>query len=154
MLLVFAQQLDARIEIAAWNAQATRFFATRLGLAAAQAHAPATPAPRTATTSLVIAPDGCAPGIRSLSARPRDPRDLAQADEAEARAAPEAESLATPHAPPLPHGMARDARSQSRPPHALRLAAILASLLLGPILDPSGPEIFGVKTARAYLEAM
>ena len=39
-------------------------------------------------------------------------------------------------------------------PLALRLAAILASVLLGPILDVRVPELFGVKTARAKLEAL
>ena len=37
---------------------------------------------------------------------------------------------------------------------ALRLAAILASVLLGPILDARVPELFGVKTARAKLDAL
>ena len=35
---------------------------------------------------------------------------------------------------------------------ALLLSAILASVLLGPILDPARGELFGVKTARAKLE--
>jgi hypothetical protein len=35
---------------------------------------------------------------------------------------------------------------------ALRLAMILASVHLGPIIDPRGPDLFGVKTARAKLE--
>jgi hypothetical protein len=35
---------------------------------------------------------------------------------------------------------------------ALRLAAILASVVLGPILDPETSEIFGVKTARLKIE--
>ena len=37
---------------------------------------------------------------------------------------------------------------------ALHLAAILASLLLGPILDASAGELFGIKTARAKLEKL
>lgn len=37
---------------------------------------------------------------------------------------------------------------------ALTLAAILASILLGPILDPRRSELFGVKTARRKLEAL
>jgi hypothetical protein len=35
---------------------------------------------------------------------------------------------------------------------ALRLATILASVLLGPILDARVPELLGVKSARARLE--
>ena len=44
------------------------------------------------------------------------------------------------------------ARTDDADPLALRLAAILASVVLGPILDARGPELFGVKTARAKLE--
>jgi hypothetical protein len=36
---------------------------------------------------------------------------------------------------------------------ALTLAAILASVMLGPILAPGGERIFGVRTARLELEA-
>jgi hypothetical protein len=35
---------------------------------------------------------------------------------------------------------------------ALTIAAVLASMLLGPILAPDGREIFGVRTARLKLE--
>jgi hypothetical protein len=45
-------------------------------------------------------------------------------------------------------------RADQADPLALRLAAILASVFLGPILDVRVPEIFGVKTARAKLEAL
>ncbi|HZU83705.1 MAG TPA: hypothetical protein VE987_12345, partial [Polyangiaceae bacterium] len=44
------------------------------------------------------------------------------------------------------------AREASPDPLALRLAAILASVLLGPIVDAAYEEIFGVKTARSKLE--
>ena len=37
-------------------------------------------------------------------------------------------------------------------PVALRIAAILASVVLGPILAPAGDELFGVRTARLKLE--
>jgi len=45
-------------------------------------------------------------------------------------------------------------RESERDGLALRFAAILASVLLGPILDVRGPDLFGVKTARAKLEAL
>jgi hypothetical protein len=35
---------------------------------------------------------------------------------------------------------------------SLGIAAIFASVLLGPILAPTGDELFGVRTARAKLE--
>jgi hypothetical protein len=37
---------------------------------------------------------------------------------------------------------------------ALRIAAILASVVLGPILSPDGQDLFGVRTARTKLEAL
>jgi hypothetical protein len=37
---------------------------------------------------------------------------------------------------------------------ALQIAAVLASVVLGPILAPAGGELFGVKTARAKLERL
>jgi hypothetical protein len=38
-------------------------------------------------------------------------------------------------------------------PAALRIAAIVASVVLGPILSPQGTELFGVRTARLKLES-
>jgi hypothetical protein len=151
-LLVFGQRVDARVDIDAWNAHAARFFETRIGLATAGA--PGTvagvEAPATADTSFVVAPEGEAPGVRSARARPTAPADLALADAAEARAGGGGLAL-----------LARRCgivwlvtREGPRDALALRLAAILASVLLGPILDADAGEIFGVKTARAKLEAL
>ncbi len=39
-------------------------------------------------------------------------------------------------------------------PYALALVAVLASLLLGPVLPPSAGTVFGVKTARQRLDAL
>jgi hypothetical protein len=44
-------------------------------------------------------------------------------------------------------------RAAERDSAALLLAAILAGILLGPILDARVPELLGVKTARARLAA-
>ena len=88
--------------------------------------------------------------MRWAHARPRSDEDLALADQAEARAG--GGGLA---------GLARRcaavwmiAREGDEDALALRLAAILASVYLGPILDARGPEIFGVKTAREKLEGL
>jgi post-segregation antitoxin (ccd killing protein) len=43
---------------------------------------------------------------------------------------------------------------EARPEAALAIAAVLASLLLGPIVPPSGDAIFGVKGARERLERL
>jgi hypothetical protein len=39
-------------------------------------------------------------------------------------------------------------------PVALRLAAIVAGVALGPILSPGGKRLFGPKTARQALDAI
>jgi len=134
--LVFAQSAEARVDIDSWTAHAERFFATRIGLAAS--------APPSWT--FVIAPDGQPSDIRVAYARLRENDDLALADAAD--------SAGT--------GLARLARrcptvwlvSRVAPDDgvALRLATILASVLLGPILDARVPELLGVKSARSRLE--
>jgi hypothetical protein len=150
--VVFAQRADARVDIGGWSAQAERFFATRLGLAEDKRYAPGRDAPRHEEARFVIAPAGEAPGIRSASARPRADDDLALATDVDGRAGPGGTGLAL---------VARRCqtvwlvgRETDPDPLALRLAAILASVLLGPILDVRVPELFGVKTARAKLEAL
>jgi hypothetical protein len=150
--LVFAQRADARIDIAGWSAHGERFFSTRLGLAEDRRYPPGQAAPRTDEASFVIAPTGETPGIRSALARPREADDLALAVDADERVGPGGTGLAL---------VARRCqtvwlvtRALDPDPLALRLAAILASVLLGPVLDVRVPELFGVKTARAKLEAL
>jgi hypothetical protein len=148
VLIVFGQRTDARIDIDAWCAHAERFFATRLGLTEEKRYRPGDHAPRAAHARFVIAPRDGEPGIRAASAEPRDDADLALAVEAEARANGAGLALLARRCPTV----WRVAREAEDDPLALRLAAILASVLLGPIVDPRVPEIFGVKTARAKLE--
>ena len=150
--LVFAQRADARVDIGGWSAQAERFFSTRLGLAEDKPYAPGQAAPLTDGARIVIAPEGEPPGIRSAQGRPREAHDLSLAEDADERAGPGGTGLAL---------VARRCqtvwlvtRTLDPDPLALRLAAILASVLLGPILDVRVPELFGVKTARAKLDAL
>ncbi len=138
-LLVFAQRAMANLEIDAWNQQGERFFGTRIGLAE----------PLDKGGRIVIAPNGRDPGVRAIEGRDRTDDDLVQADLAEARAG--GGGLA---------GLARRCqtvwlieRTSTTDMLALRLAAIMASVLLGPILDPETLDIFGVKTARLKIEA-
>jgi len=133
-LLVFAQPADVRVDIDAWCAHASRFFATRIGLA-------------NEPNTFVIAPDGRPPGIRSAIPRPCTADDLSQAAAADAGGglAELAQRCKTIWQVP------RESRSDSL---ALTLAMILASLHLGPILDRTTPELFGLKTARAKLTAL
>lgn len=147
VLIVFGQRPDARIDIDAWCAHAERFFATRLGLTEEKRYRPGEDAPRADHARFVIAPAGGEPGIRAASAGPREDADLALAAEAEARTGGGLALLA--RRCPTVWRVTQEAEDD---PLALRLAAILASILLGPIVDPRLPEIFGVKTARAKLE--
>jgi hypothetical protein len=150
--LVFAQRADARIDIDGWNAHASRFFSTRLGLTEEKRYAADEPVPTKDRASFVVAPTGETPGIRSALARPRNLTDLTAATEADERAGPGGTGLAL---------LARRCETvwivsrEAKPdPLALRLAAIFASVLLGPILDPDGAALFGAKTARAKLAAL
>lgn len=47
-----------------------------------------------------------------------------------------------------------DVGASGRPSEALRLCAILASVLLGPIMPPEGDTLFGVKGARERAERL
>jgi hypothetical protein len=149
-LLVFAQCTNARIDIVSWNAHAERFFATKIGLAQEKRYAPDAPAPRVDKAQFVVAPAGEEPGVRSAFARPREARDLALAEAADARAGAAGLALVARRCDTV-WLVARDADEDRL---ALRLAALLASVLLGPILDCKAGELFGVKTARAKIEAM
>ena len=137
--VVFAQSAGSDIDVDALNAQAARFFSTRIGLAETHTSPP---------VALVVAPDGEAPGIRRVLARPRDAEDLALAEAADAAMtglallARRCSSVWLVERTSEPDGL------------ALRLAVVLASVMLGPVLDARGPELFGVKTGRAKLDAV
>jgi hypothetical protein len=147
--LVFAQRADARIDVDAWNDYAVRFLAARVGLAQEPERRPESDA-QTVFARVVVAPDGAPPAIRSLFARHRDDVDLALAEAADAGAGHTGLALLARRCDSV-WLVERDGEPD-RP--ALLCAAILAGVMLGPILDARGPEIFGVKTARAKLEAI
>jgi hypothetical protein len=148
--IVFAQRSDARVDIDGWNAHAARFFATRIGLTADKRYSAAEPPPRTDEAEFVVAPEGEPPGVRSTLARPSEADDRALAETIDARAGITGLALLARRC-----GMIwMVAREGERDRLALRLAAILASILLGPVLDAAAGELFGVKTARAKLDAM
>ncbi|HEX8792111.1 MAG TPA: hypothetical protein VF765_14255 [Polyangiaceae bacterium] len=130
--LVFSQSKEPTRDVSAWDAHAARFFATRLQAGEGD--------------TIVVAHGGDAPEPRRVVARAVEPEDRALADAAEARAGGGLGLLAR-RCPTvwLVERRAHDDRT------ALRLAAILASVLLGPILDARIPELLGVKTARERL---
>jgi hypothetical protein len=136
--VVFSSAPDARLDVAGWDGHAQRFFATRLTLVGQAGDGEA---------RILVAPRGADAGERVLSARPRTPEDLALAEEAEVRAGGGGMVLVARRCPSV-WVVARTGEDDRL---ALGLAMILASVVLGPILDARGPELFGPKTARARL---
>jgi hypothetical protein len=143
---VFAQRAPGELDLAACDAQARRFFAATLE-AGPEGHVVITTVARGGG-----GPDAGADAkiaqARAIVGRAASDADRAMADEAEARAG--GGGLA---------GLARRCaavweveRRGDDDTAALRIAALLASVMLGPIVDPIGPAIFGVKTARERLE--
>ena len=128
-----------RLDVDAWDGQGQRFFSTRLALLGQAGDGEA---------RIRITPPKEPPGDRVLTARPRDEVDMALAEEAEVRANGGGMVLVARRC----HWVWLVAREGEDDRLALRLAMILASVVLGPILDARGPELFGVKTARAKLE--
>jgi hypothetical protein len=143
---VFAQSADTRIDIDAWNAHAVRFFATRVGIAREPRGGSNERGPEDAAM-LVVSPDGETAGLRSVIARPAEIDDYALAEAADARAGHTGLALLARRCKTV-WLVSREGPSDRL---ALHLATIVASVLLGPILDASAGELFGIKTARAKL---
>ncbi len=139
VFLVFAQQDRASLDIAALARQASQFFSTKL-----EVSGDGNSRDVRAETSAYAKIGG---EQRLCVGRPAESDDLAAAERAEARAGYTGLSL-----------LARRCRTVwlIRTEHeddriALQIAAIMASVFLGPILSPDGTELFGVRTARAKL---
>jgi hypothetical protein len=145
--LVFAQRPDAALDVSALKAQASRFFATRIGLTVDKDYGPYTP-DTDAARIVVASDDGTASGTRLVFGRPVQPSDLVAAEEAERVQNTSGMALLAQRCPTawLVLREADDDRV------SLTIAAIFASLFLGPILSPNGDELFGVRTARMKLE--
>lgn len=144
--MVFAQRSDARLDVNAISGQARRFFATELGLMAEKKYEDLPPV--TDEAEVVVSGQGGNAGVRRCYGRPVTAEDLEKAASAEMRVTYTGLS-----------GLAKRCGyvwlvSAEGPSDvtALLIAAILASVFLGPILAPDEAELFGVKTARLKLE--
>jgi hypothetical protein len=137
--VVFSSSDDPRLDVSNWNTQAERFFASHLDHLGRTGPGEA---------RIFITPPRDEPGgERVLSTRPRSDADMALAEEAERRAGGGGLVLLARRCRTV--WLVRRDEEEDR--LALRLAMILASVMLGPVLDARGPELFGVKTARAKL---
>ncbi len=143
--LVFAQREHAGLDEAALRVSAERYFGTTVGFTVRKRFGDAWPLRDAAR--VVVAPSTIAGGVRLVVGGSVDERDLDRADAADLRAGRA--------------GMFDLARRCSTAWHverlgeddrtALLLAAVLSTVLLGPIFD--GEKLFAVRTARALLEA-
>jgi hypothetical protein len=143
---VFAQRTDARLETDLWARHASQFFESELKLTAAKRYV-FDPPQVDAAHVVITTPQGLE-ATRLCYVRPRENDDLRAAEVADSRAGN-----------PGMSGLARRCKmvwlvelEGEEDEAALRIAAILASVVLGPILSPDGEELFGVRTARAKLE--
>lgn len=147
---VFGQPEGVALPIEQLKRQSTRFFATRLGLTVDKRYDG--PLPHTDAARVVVLPeDATARGTRLVYGRPVEPEDVEAARAAEALAPAAASGLSGLAARCKMLWLVVPASAEDRA--ALTLAAVLASVLLGPILAPGGGEIFGVRTARTKLES-
>jgi hypothetical protein len=143
---VFAQREDARLELSMWQQHAEKFFRTRLTLAAPKEYAFGVPT--TDTAKVVVTPPEGREATRVVAARPRTDEDLRTAEDTDARAGSTELGLLARRCKMI--WLIGTQAEDDRP--ALLLAAIVASVVLGPILSPDEQQLFGVKTARQKLE--
>lgn len=135
-LLVFSQQPSRSIDVQALDAQARRFFAASVSSGQ--------------SGCLVVTPKLGPAGERRVTVRDATDTDLELAAEAETRARGQG-LLQLARRCPAVWQVGREGLDDAS---ALLLAAIVASLALGPVVDPHGPDIFGVKTARERLDRL
>lgn len=144
---VFAQRTDAAIDIAALTTQAHRFFGAKLGLTVDKRYGITSPE-SDAARFVLASDDGSTSGTRLCFGRRADADDYAAAELAERAQQTYGMSLLAQRCKTVWLVTCEIADDRV----ALTIAALLASAWLGPILAPSGGELFGVRTARMKLE--
>jgi hypothetical protein len=143
---VFSQRSDVRLEMATLERHAAQFFRARIGLTVEKKYDAALVSEDCAR--VVIAPENGTPSTRFVFGRARDQVDLDVAERADVLAGSPGLGLLARRCPSL--WLVAIEEEDDR--HALLLAAVLSSVLLGPILAPNERELFGVRTARLKLE--
>jgi hypothetical protein len=153
---VFAQRSDARVEAAAWERHAAQFFGVELRLPFPKRYV--FDPPRRDAALVSVTPANRPASTRLCYGRPREKDDLFAADEADLRQGSAglgrlAQRCAFVWLVEVEVDVEGEGERNDDEP-ALRLAAILASVVLGPILTPDGETLLGVRSARAKLESL
>jgi hypothetical protein len=145
--LVFAQLRDASLDASGWARHAKQFFRAELQLTRPKAYGESPPKKDAAHLLLTRPPLPNA--LRSVFLRPRTEEDLACAESAQGGGglALLAKRCTMVVLVGLPEGADEDEPT-------LFVAAVIAGVVLGPILSPDRGSIYGVKTARGMLERM
>lgn len=145
---VFGQRRDAALDVAALRGQAARFFDAKLGLTVDKRYLGA---PKVDAAHVVLATnDGEVAGTRLAYGRPADVDDVAAAESAERLQGTTGMALLAQRCGVVWLVVA-EREDGADDPVALTIAAIFASVLLGPILVPSGDALLGVRSARERL---
>jgi hypothetical protein len=143
---VFAQRGDARVEVELWRRHAAQFFDARLDLTVPKRYD--FDAPDTDAAQVIVSTAAKPEATRLCFGRPRTDDDLLAADEADVRAGAAGLGKLAQRC----HAVWLVVTEGDADGTALLVSAILASVVLGPILSPDGSELFGVRTARTKLE--
>jgi hypothetical protein len=146
--LVFAQRPDACLDMRAIKQHAQRFFATKIGLTVEKSYRDDPPMSDAARV-VVSSDDGLVSGTRLCFGRAADMTDLALVEEAERTQGSTGMALLAQRCPTV---WLIETEGGEDDRVALALAAILASVLLGPIVPPKADRVFGVRSARLELE--
>lgn len=146
---MFAQARDARLDVEALKRSAQRFFGTRVGLTVTK-HYDDEVLRADAARVVVGGDDATARGTRLVYGRLVTSDDVDAAENAERTVGAAASGLAQlAHRCGVVWAIQADGGDDRT---ALTIAAVFASVMLGPILAPGGGSLYGVRTARLLLE--
>jgi hypothetical protein len=145
---VFAQQKDARIDVAAWQRNARSYFDSSIDLTLPEADDGSMSEINGARVS--VEEHGQSAVIRSVFVRPRLDEDLSAAEAAERGGAGTGLSLLAKRCG-IVVLVVTESDSDAA---ALFLSAVIASAVLGPILTPGQDQLWGLNTARRMLAGM
>lgn len=146
---VFSQRTDLALDLSRAQANAERFFSAKVGLAHPKSGDPS-PRSHDACALMVRTEDGAIGGTRILAGRLATRDDLDDAARAELASRGSGLADLAARCPTVWHVTTDDALgSLDRP--SLLIAAVFASVWLGPILAPRAQAIFGVRGAREAL---